>query len=128
MEILLNGYAGCTVEEVYDDIECQYQVERSVVDKYKIIIAIVNEYDYEEDSYFLLLEKSTGKFYENSASHCSCYGFENQFEPTEVELDFLLSKHAYFGNVSDEDMKRIHSKLEVLARWFKIDKLLKNGG
>lgn len=129
MELLLNDYTKCTIEQVKEDIIYQYCVDKTELDKYKILIALVNEHDYEEDSYFLLMEKSTGKFYQNFASYCSCYGFENQFVPEEVELEYLLSKHADFGySVSDNDLKRIQSELLVLVRWFKLDNLLKNDG
>jgi len=38
-----------------------------------------------------------GKFYMNEASHCSCYGLENQWGPDEIDPAMLLS----YGLVSD---------------------------
>jgi hypothetical protein len=48
-----------------------------------------NSYGYEEDASFLLVEPLTGKFWEIHGSHCSCYGFEGQFVPSECPIEYL---------------------------------------
>lgn len=53
------------------------------------IYGTYNSYDYQEDCAFLLIEPSTGKFYEISGSQCSCYGFEEQFVPEECPLEYI---------------------------------------
>ena len=56
--------------------------------------------DYEEHSYFLLFHKHTGKLYENFGSHCSCMGFEEQFNPEETFVEYLKSnKYSYRNNM-----------------------------
>lgn len=44
---------------------------------------------YNASAYFVLFSPSNFKFYEITGSHCSCYGFEYQFEPSEVSLEYL---------------------------------------
>lgn len=53
------------------------------------IYGYVNEGSYEGDAKFLLVEPETGLFYDISGSHCSCYGFENQFEPEICPLEYI---------------------------------------
>lgn len=45
--------------------------------------------NYEGDARFLLIEPATGKFWEIHGSHCSCYGFEGQFVPSECPIEYL---------------------------------------
>lgn len=50
-----------------------------------------------EGEAFVLLEKE-GKLYEINASHCSCYGLEDQWSPEETtvdELNFRLTKGTF---------------------------------
>jgi hypothetical protein len=52
---------------------------------------------WEGSSWFLLKDKETGKLFENSAGHCSCYGFEDQFSPAETSIEYLISEKSYFN-------------------------------
>lgn len=45
--------------------------------------------DYSGNASFLLIEPTTGKFFEIYGSHCSCYGFEGQFNPEECPIEYL---------------------------------------
>ena len=66
--------------------------------------------NYEGDA-FVLFEKE-GKLYEASGSHCSCYGLEGQFNPTETtieELAFRL-KNGSFGK-DDYSGSEFHNEL-----------------
>jgi len=119
----LEAYAAFTHEEVAQDIAYSYQVERPYVDRFHILVAYLSSPDYEESSYFLLLEKSTGDLYEVSGSHCSCYGFEGQFETEKTDITYLLSPHASFGGQSDEMKKRIQQFLVSKVRYLKLREL-----
>ena len=63
--------------------------------RFKILVAYINEGDWGCDSsgYFLLQEKTTGKYFEVYGSHCSCYGFEDQWTPRQATLKYLKSSH-----------------------------------
>ena len=91
--LAIGDYAGMSYDEVVENIVCNYEVEQSTVDQYKIVVAVLNSGSYEEDAYFLLLHRATGKLYEIHAGHCSCYGFEGQFSPEETTVEFIFSPH-----------------------------------
>lgn len=57
----------------------------------------VGDYGCDSSSWFLLRERGTGKLVEFSGSHCSCFGFEGQFDPEETTLDYLSSDKFYVG-------------------------------
>jgi hypothetical protein len=118
--LFLDDYAGLTYEAVVEDIVVNYQVSQSFVDNYRILIAHLNgDGGYEESSYFLLVEKSTGKLFEVTGSHCSCFGFEGQFTPEETSVEYLISDKAYFGR--DPEIKK---QIEVcLVKWIRYLKL-----
>lgn len=55
---------------------------------------------YEGDS--TVLFQRDGKLYQNSASHCSCYGLEGQWGPDEVVPEQLLKQSAPYEDHGDE--------------------------
>lgn len=59
--------------------------------KGKILFAEYDTPPYEGYAQVLFLEG--GKIFEVYGSHCSCFGLENQWEPTEVTYELL--KHYY---------------------------------
>jgi hypothetical protein len=123
--LFLDDYSGMSYDDVVNDVVYSYHVEKHEIERYFILIAEVNGDGYEESSYFLLLEKSSGELYEVHGGHCSCYGFEGQFEPEKVELLYLLSDHSYFG--SNEEMKKIiQGFLVKKVRYLKLKELFKD--
>lgn len=46
-------------------------------------------------AYILLRNKETNVLYDIVAGHCSCYGFEDQFEPTETSIEAILYRIVY---------------------------------
>lgn len=116
-------YEELTLDEVMTNVEETYDIERCDIDKYIILIASCNSYEYEEDSYFLLLSKIDGKLYENHASHCSCYGFEEQFEPEETNIPYLLSDKANFGYGLENKRNEIQGFLVGFLRYLKIEQI-----
>lgn len=102
MEKLLKigEYAGMSYDDIVKDIVNNYDVEESTVNQYKLVVASLNDYGYDEDSYFLLIHKVTGKLYEVNGGHCSCYGFEGQFQPEETTAEYVFSdKFPYRDNL-----------------------------
>ena len=91
-------YTGMSYNDVVTDIVCSYEVEKSIVDAYKIVVAMSEYESYEGYSYFLLIHRSTGKLYEVSGGHCSCYGFEGQFEPEETTVEYIFSDNYQYRN------------------------------
>ena len=101
--LALVNYSNMSEEEVKKNIAETFYVDLDLVNKYEIVIAYLGDDSvYEEYSFFLLRNKETGVLFENQASHCSCSGFEQQFDPKETTLTYLKSEHFYFNGLSEE--------------------------
>jgi len=108
----LGDYSKCSDEDVVQDIVSSYCVNLDLVSKFEILIAQLNgDGGYEESSFFLLRDKETGMLHENHASHCSCGGFEGQFEPKETTVTYLKSEHFYFYG---DEMEQVKAFFETL--------------
>ena len=111
--LYLEDLSGLSEEEVKKHIVSSYEVEQSEIDKYEILVAYesVGSWGCDSSSWILLKEKSTGLLFENHGSHCSCYGFEDQFEPEETTVEYLQSDKFYLccGGYDDngEENKRL---------------------
>ena len=90
-QLFLAQMQGLSENEIKQHISTEYEVDLSEVNKFKILIAYehVGSWGCDSVSFFLLKEKSTGKLYTVHGSHCSCNGFEGQFEPEECTIDYL---------------------------------------
>lgn len=53
----------------------------------EVLFGALISYSYEEEAFVLF--RQDGKLYEVHGSHCSCYGFEGQWEPEETSLKAL---------------------------------------
>lgn len=83
-----------------------YEAAQSEVEKYDVLLAYesVGSWGCDSSSYFLLRKKDSGKLYEVRGSHCSCHGFEGQFEPEEATLEYLKSdKFSFWCGGYDEN-------------------------
>lgn len=111
--LYLEDLSGLSEEEVKKHIVSSYEVEQSEIDKYEILVAYesVGSWGCDSSSWILLKEKSTGLLFETYGSHCSCYGFEEQFEPEETTVEYLQSDKFYFScggyDDNDEEIKRL---------------------
>jgi hypothetical protein len=96
--LFLEDYAGGTEEEIRNHIAESYETDRQSLDKYDILIAYqsVGSWGCDSSAFLLLRDKETGELLENHGSHCSCYGFEGQFEPEQTTIEYLNSEHFSF--------------------------------
>ena len=90
--ILLNDWKGCSsAEAVFCDF-VDYTDKEPLENKpeFKDVEILLASYEYEnyEGEAFVLFRRD-GKLWEVNASHCSCYGLENQWEPEETTIDAL---------------------------------------
>lgn len=79
--------SGYSVKECLDWIKTNHQEGFP-----EGLVPIYGRHDYgryEGSASFLLIEPTTGKFFEIHGSHCSCYGFEGQFTPEECPIEYL---------------------------------------
>lgn len=107
-QLFLADLENLTEEEIRTALIEDYCATREEVDKYDILIAYesVGSWGCDSSSFFLLRDRETGKLYENHGSHCSCYGFEDQFRPEETTIAYLKSNNFYFetGGYDGESM------------------------
>jgi len=79
-------------------------------------------------SSYVLYEKD-GKFYENHASHCSCMGLEDQWEPDEVSLTYLIKKASSWqedlNNIQHYDTNIYDGESEYKVAFIKIINILR---
>jgi len=108
--LYLEDLDGMTEEEIINHIITEYEAAKEDVNKYDILIASEEREMCEGSSWFLLRDKETGNLYENHGSHCSYYGFEEQWEPEETTLKYLKSaNHFYLCGFSKENKMLIMS-------------------
>ena len=71
----------------------------------RVLLACYTQECYDGDAFVLFLRD--GKLFEVNAYHCSCYGFEGQWEPeltTAQDLRFRLSKGTLGTSYNDQDV------------------------
>jgi hypothetical protein len=127
--IALEDLKGMTEEQVKRHIANKYtgkqyetttqnqidQIEKYLQD-YNILFAYksVGSYRCDSSSYFLLENKYTKELVENFGGHCSCYGFEDQWEPEPVTLEQLndrITKADLFYTGGYDDNKTINQEI-----------------
>jgi hypothetical protein len=122
MMLSLGDLAECSKQDIYNhfinDYKADFKTAKEIEDLYDILIAYesVGDYGCDSSSYFLLRNKQDNQLYEVGGSHCSCYGFEGQFEPTLVTLNYLKSDkfHFYTGGYDDFNKQNISSVKEYI--------------
>ncbi len=84
-----------TQKEVREAIADQFEIDVKELNRFAVLIAYISVGDWGCDSsaWFLLRDRKTKQLYEVHGSHCSCYGFEDQWEPEETDKKYLKSEH-----------------------------------
>lgn len=114
-QLFLEDLASLTEKEIKKHFVDEYEAREDEVKKYNVLIAYesVGSWGCDSSSYFLLKEKSTKKFFEVRGNHCSCCGFESQFEPEEAEIEYLKSDKFYMGcGGYDDNSKENYNKVK----------------
>lgn len=103
--IKLGDFAyGFTNRQVRQHIVETFQIEKSALDGFEVIVAFESDDGYSASNWFLL--RKSRKLFENHASHCSCYGFEGQWKPEPTTCAYLKSdKFSFCGCVCDSQLK-----------------------
>lgn len=91
MKLFIGDVSDYSVEQLIDWVSRVFLEDKESIKKYDFLVASVNEDSYDGWSYFLVKDRETGDYYEVRASHCSCYGYENQWEPKIASKAYLLS-------------------------------------
>ena len=88
--LLLGDLENYSNEEALEHLKNIFGLTTEL-DNYEILVASIDDGGYGGYSYMLLFDNSSGSYYENIASHCSCYGFEDGFNPQETSIEYILS-------------------------------------
>lgn len=64
-----------------EDLPEIFSEQPGILDGCELLVCIVNEGSYDGEAY--VLYQKGRDLYEVEASHCSCYGFENQWKPVD---------------------------------------------
>ena len=121
--LAIEDLLGKTEAEVKQHIADQYaktpydkesaKVVYNELDNLDVLIAYesVGSWGCDSTSFFVFKDKATGILYEMHGSHCSCYGFEDQFGLEETTIEALKSRveHARSRNQDEEDEHSIFS-------------------
>jgi|SRR6478609_1240888 len=93
------------------DYNSREYVNKDLYENVNIIFAFYTDEDYSGEA-FVLFEKE-GRLYEVNGSHCSCYGLEDQWEPSETSLEELKYRlvegkmgEGYYGNKYGAELKQ----------------------
>jgi len=99
----------------------EYELDKNVaeqLEKLDILIAYesVGSWGCDSSSYFLFKDKVTNELFEVHGSHCSCYGFENQFdlEPTTLEAIKLREYPFSTGGYDSDSQSNLDAAKEFI--------------
>jgi len=105
--LLLADLSGCQTQmEVKEYISGEFDLELEDLEQYAVLVGYISvgSWGCDSSAYFLLQDYKTNLYYEVFGSHCSCYGFEGQWEPEETFTKYLVSDQFGFstGGYDDE--------------------------
>lgn len=117
--LLLADYEGMKKKDLKDYICADFEVSMKELNRFDILIAYkhVGSWGCDSSAWFLLREKASGKLFENSGGHCSCYGFEGQFEPGETSKAYLVSDKFYFSHGGYDDENHTERVVDYIKRY-----------
>jgi hypothetical protein len=107
--LFLGDLSGYEYGQVVEEVSKVFQVERSELDGMEFLIAYIQEDNWDGSAYFLVRNRETGLLYEVIGGHCSCYGFEGQWEPKITSREYLLSEH--WSRRHNQEMKQFVTEL-----------------
>lgn len=90
--LLLADLAGMSEAEALSKVAKEFKVSEPDMKVKRLLIAYLEENNYDGSAWFLYVGLDDC-LYEVNASHCSCYGFEDQWEPSLSSWTYLTSKH-----------------------------------
>lgn len=116
---LINDYGGNRYGS-WDENKQDPEVIKALEGK-SVLIAYesVGSWGCDSSSWFLLRDDATGELYEQSGGHCSCYGFEGQFDLEPTTLEHLKSEKFYMGvggydDYADEHIAKVKAYIQQL--------------
>ena len=116
---IADEYAGSKSDHDYGEpTDEEKKALASILDSYDVVVAYesVGSWGCDSSSWFLLRNKDSGKYFEFSGSHCSCYGFEGQFDLDEAVVEYLKSEKFtfYCGGYDEHETENQRAVKEFL--------------
>lgn len=109
--LFLEDLKGMSHADLIEHIMSDYETTPEDLKGIEFLIAYESTGSYGCDSSSFFLFKRNGKLYEVNGSHCSCYGFEGQWEPEETTLEAL--KQRKFSDVGGYDTSPEENKKAI---------------
>lgn len=110
--VFLEDLKGMNEETIKEHLIEEYTACPESLKGLKILIAYesVGSWGCDSSSYFLF--KKDNKYFEVFGSHCSCYGFENQFDLEETTVDALkiMAKKGFYHTGGYDSNERYNKK------------------
>ena len=118
---IADNYAGTASGFDYGDpSKADMKSVEETLKGYNVVVAYesVGSWGCDSSSYFLLRKKKTREYFEFSGSHCSCYGFEGQFDLQEAPLAYLKSDKFMFytGGYEDSASSNVEAVTEFVGK------------
>lgn len=117
-QLLLADLADLNDADVREHILNQWTdngAQRDAVDAILLDADILIAYEHvgswgcDSAAFYLLRRRSDAQLIVVHGSHCSCYGFEGQFEPEETDATVLKSDQFYFSTGGYDDDGAAHT-------------------
>lgn len=111
--LALADLEDCSEKEIFNHLINEYTAPSNIHEKYKIHVAYesVGDYGCDSSSFFLLEELDTNKLFTVYGSHCSCSGFENQFDLEETSLNYLNGNSFYVSTGGYDEASEVNISL-----------------
>lgn len=81
---------GKTPQEIREHIIQEFGLTADALIGFDVLMAWQSDDGYESSNWFLL--KKGAQLFENHGSHCSCYGYEDQWKPEKTTRKYLKSE------------------------------------
>lgn len=88
-----------------------FYIDEAALEGAEILFATYTYEDYSGSAHVLF--RREGKFFEVVGGHCSCYGLEEQWDPEEVTIEFLLQRIDSYPDYYEEATAEI---VEILIK------------
>jgi hypothetical protein len=122
-KLFLSDLVEHTEKEVLAHIKSEWEAKEEQLKDIEILVAYesVGDYGCDSSAFYLFRNKKTKQLYEVHGSHCSCYGFESQWEPEEATLEYLQSDNFGFSTggydrADNENTKAIKAYIAKLRK------------
>ena len=112
--LALEDFSGMSEKEIKEKIAQDFDIAEEHLRDAEIMIAYMSEGSWGCDSDAFIVFRKDGVLYEAHGSHCSCFGFEGQWEPGPIEsIEAVLKRSdwALAGGSYDSDQKGNAAKI-----------------